>query len=175
VSGGDPACFNLPAGATVVAFLGLGSNVGDRGSNLRAAIARIGNIAAIEQTSNVYETEPVGHKDQPDFWNLVVRCSTDLPARELMHKLIEIEQSMGRERTFKNAPRNIDIDILLYDDVIMSDSDLQIPHPRMSERAFVLKPLLELAPDLVDPRTHVRYADVLAAEQLERAEVIGEL
>lgn len=173
--GGEPACFNLPVGAAVTAFIGLGTNLEDRAHNLENALARIGRIVRIDQTSSIYETEPVGFKDQPDFWNVVVRCSTDLPAKQLMQELLTIEDAMGRQRTFANAPRNIDIDVLLYDDVVMADSDLQIPHPRMHERAFVLRPLLEIAPDAVDPRTGARYGDILEHGSFERANRLGSL
>lgn len=156
-------------------FLGLGTNLGDRAHNLTEALRRISEIARIEATSSVYETEPVGYTDQPEFWNMVVRCATDLPARQLMQELIAIEAAMGRQRTFKNAPRIIDIDILVYDEVIVADRDLEIPHPRMRERAFVLRPLLEIAPDLIDPQTHESYAEILQRKELERAVVVGAL
>ena len=127
----------------------------------------------IVQTSSVYETDPVGYTDQRSFWNMVAEIRTDLPARELMGALLEIEAHMGRERTFPNAPRIIDIDILLYDDVTTSDSVVTLPHPRMRERAFVLKPLAEIAPAAADPRTGERYAEMLHNRSLERAEIIA--
>ena len=173
VSGGEPACFNLPVDNVVTAYLGLGSNVGDRAANLKDALTRIGRIARIQQCSSVYETDPVGYTEQREFWNIAVSISTDLPARQLLNELIAIEVAMGRERTFRNAPRNIDIDILLYDDVVQSSGELEIPHPRMRERAFVLKPLLEIAPTITDPRTHEAYADSVDVAQLERAEIIA--
>jgi 2-amino-4-hydroxy-6-hydroxymethyldihydropteridine diphosphokinase len=171
--GGEAACFNLPVGIGVTAFLGLGTNVGDRAANLAEAFHRICEIAEIGRTSSVYETDPVGYADQPRFWNMVAEIRTDLPARELMGALLEVEKQMGRERTFPNAPRIIDIDILLYDDVTTSDALLTLPHPRMGERAFVLKPLVEIAPDAADPRTGERYADMLHRKPLERAEIIA--
>lgn len=173
MKGGEPPCFNLPADQVVTAYLGLGTNIGDRGRNLGEALRRLAEIAGVETVSSIYETEPVGYREQPEFWNVVVRVRTDLPAAQLMRALITIERDMGRERTFRNAPRLIDIDILLYDDVITTTDDLQLPHPRMHERAFVLKPLLEIAPDITDPRTGTRYADFLASTQLARAERIG--
>ena len=171
--GGEAACFNLPVGVGVTAFLGLGTNVGDRAVNLAEALHRLAEIAEIVETSSVYETDPVGYTDQPRFWNMVAEIRTDLPARELMAVLLEIEKQMGRERTFPNAPRIIDIDILLYDDVTTSDAFITLPHPRMSERAFVLKPLAEIAPAATDPRTGERYAEILASKALERAEIIA--
>ena len=171
--GGEAACFNLPVGMGVTAFLGLGTNVGDRAGNLAEALHRLAGITEIVQTSSVYETDPVGYTDQPSFWNMVAEIRTDLPARELMSGLLEIEEEMGRERTFPNAPRIIDIDILLYDDVVTSDAVVALPHPRMGERAFVLKPLAEIAPDATDPRTGERYAEMLQRKSLERAEIIA--
>ena len=100
--------------------------------------------APVRSRSSVYETAPVGYKEQEDFWNMVVRCETDLPARQLMQELLKIETEMGRVRTFRNAPRIIDIDILIYEDVRIDEPGLQLPHPRMHERAFVTVPLHEL-------------------------------
>ncbi|HUP89095.1 MAG TPA: 2-amino-4-hydroxy-6-hydroxymethyldihydropteridine diphosphokinase [Longimicrobiales bacterium] len=131
-------------------YIGLGTNVGDRRANLEAAIARIATVIKVVRRSSIYQTEPVGFKDQPDFWNMVIECSTDLPARQLMQELLRIEEEMGRVRTFKNAPRIIDLDILQYDDVRINEPDLQIPHPRMHERAFVTVPMQELNGTAVD-------------------------
>lgn len=154
-------------------YLGLGTNLGDREANLRRALEHIAAVATIDAVSSVYQSEPVGFADQPDFWNMVARVRTDLPARELMEALIAIEQDMGRERSFRNAPRLIDIDILLYDDIVFTGEDLVIPHPRMRERGFVLQPLVEIDPDVVDPATGDRYADLLSAGGLERIEVVA--
>ncbi|HEX6558562.1 MAG TPA: 2-amino-4-hydroxy-6-hydroxymethyldihydropteridine diphosphokinase [Longimicrobiales bacterium] len=172
-SGGEPACFNLPVEQVVTVYLGLGTNLGDRGRNLARALQSLAGIVRVEQASSVYQTEPVGFKDQPEFWNLVVRAATDLPARMLMSELITIETAMGRERTFRNAPRIVDIDILLYDDVVIRAPELEIPHPRMHERAFVLRPLLEIAPDLTHPGTHERFARYLQHAPAERVELIA--
>lgn len=174
-AGGEPACLIPPVGVAVNAYLGLGTNIGERAHNLEDALLRLGRIVRIEKTSGIYETEPVGFKDQPAFWNLVLRCATDLPAKQLLHEMLAVEDAMGRERTFKNGPRNIDIDVLLYDDVVMADADLQIPHPRMHERAFVLRPLLEIAPDAANPRTGTRYADILALVPRAGVELLGSL
>ena len=170
---GEPPCFNLPPDQVVTVYLGLGTNLGDRGANLGEALRRLRGFLSITAVSSVYESEPVGFTDQPEFWNLVVRAETELPAAQLMQELIAVEHAMGRERTFRNAPRVIDIDILLYDDVVTTAGDLQIPHPRMHQRAFVLKPLLEIAPEVVQPKTRLPYAAMLAAAQLERAEVVA--
>jgi 2-amino-4-hydroxy-6-hydroxymethyldihydropteridine diphosphokinase len=106
----------------------------------------------LEEASSVYETEPVGYKEQPLFLNMACRISTNLPPEELFHLVKDIETRMGRIPSFPNAPRIIDIDILFYDNKIMETRDLTIPHPRLHDRAFVLIPLAEIAPDLVHPR-----------------------
>jgi 2-amino-4-hydroxy-6-hydroxymethyldihydropteridine diphosphokinase len=158
---GEPACFNLPVGDPVTVYIALGSNLGDRAQNLDTALDRIGAFARVDAVSSKHETAPVGHTEQPMFLNMAARIASDLPARELMRALLAVEMAMGRERSFRNAPRIIDLDMLLYDDVVMADDLVQLPHPRMHERAFVLEPLLEIVPDLTDPRTGRRYADLL--------------
>jgi len=110
-----------------------------------SALARLGRIEAI---SSVYQTEPVGFRDQPDFWNLVLRLATTLAPAELLGALQAIELAQGRMRPFPNAPRTLDIDLLLYDDLVLDEPALRLPHPRMTERAFVLRPLAELDPAL---------------------------
>jgi 2-amino-4-hydroxy-6-hydroxymethyldihydropteridine diphosphokinase len=126
---------------------------------------------AVVAASRIYESDPVGYTDQPRFWNLVLAIETELGAHALLERIIEIERALGRERSFRNAPRNIDIDILLYGDAVLAEPGLTIPHPRMTQRAFVLKPLLELAPELTDPATGQPYRD-LAPDQLEYAEPV---
>ena len=145
--------------------------MGDRGAQLRRAVRLLRGHVSIIAASHIYETDPVGFTDQPRFWNLVLAIETELTAQALLERIIDIERVMGRERSFRNAPRNIDIDILLYDDVVLDEPGLIIPHPRMTQRAFVLKPLLELAPDLVDPRTGQHYRD-LPLDRLEYAEPV---
>jgi 2-amino-4-hydroxy-6-hydroxymethyldihydropteridine diphosphokinase len=103
--------------------------------------------------SSVYETDPVGYLDQPAFLNMVVAVETSLSPRELLARLLKIERELGRVRTFRNAPRIIDLDILLVGSMILDEPDLQVPHPRMLERRFVMEPLSEIAPDLVHPIT----------------------
>jgi len=170
---GEAPCFNLPVETAVRVFLGLGSNVGDRGTHLENALRRIDRIVCIETVSSVYQTEPVGFADQQDYWNLVAAATTDLPALQLMDELLAVEAAMGRERSFKNAPRTIDIDLLLYDDVIMKSNALVLPHPRMHERAFVLRPLLEIAPEAKEPGTGERYADHLTRAPAARVVAIA--
>jgi 2-amino-4-hydroxy-6-hydroxymethyldihydropteridine diphosphokinase len=136
-----------------IAYLGLGSNLGEREENLRQALTLLSLKVNLEEVSSVYETEPVGYKEQPLFLNLVCRITTNLPPDELLHFAKDIETSMGRASSGQvNSPRPIDIDILFYDNKIMETQDLTIPHPRLHDRAFVLIPLNEIAPDLVHPK-----------------------
>jgi len=134
-----------------IVFLALGSNIGDRYSNLAAALKRIRDVVEIRAVSSIYETEPVGFIDQPQFYNIVCSGTTVLPAPKLLKYVKGIESELGRQPSFRNSPRLIDIDIIFYDDLRMVQGDLTIPHPRMVERAFVLLPLVEIAPQVVDP------------------------
>ncbi len=160
---------------SVVVFLGLGSNQGDRRANLRAAVDRLADLLDVEAVSSIYETEPVGYTDQPDFLNLALRARTTLPPADLMRELIDVERALGRERTFPNAPRLIDIDVLLYGDRVIDMPELVVPHPRMTARAFTLLPLLELNPDLVHPGSGERLSDIATRTPLERAQRLGAL
>jgi GTP cyclohydrolase IV len=137
--------------ATHIVYLALGSNLGDRRGNLAAALQQLREVVTIETVSSVYETEPVGYLDQPRFLNIACCGKTWLSAQDLLHYTQAIEVAIGRQRTFRNGPRPIDIDILLYDDLHVQDDNLTIPHPRMAERAFVLAPLAEISPNVVDP------------------------
>ena len=135
------------------AFIALGANLGDPMSQLRAAIAALGELPQTRLTaaSSLYRSAPVGNADQPDFVNAVVQVSTGLAPQALLAALLELEQRFGRERSFRNAPRTLDLDLLLYDAQRIAERGLTVPHPRMHERAFVLAPLLEIAPDCVIP------------------------
>jgi len=135
-----------------VAYIGLGSNLGDRESNIRRAIKLIDQECVVLGVSRIYETEPVGLKGQPWFLNLVVELDTQLTPKKLLLFLKSVEDRLGRKRTLKDGPRTIDLDILLYSRRIVGDhDDLIIPHPRLHRRKFVLKPLAELRPYLVHP------------------------
>lgn len=127
-----------------VAYIGLGSNLGVPAVNLKSAIAALGRCGRVQRTSRRYRSAPVGFLEQPAFLNQVVELETALPPRELFRALKEIERELGRGPGFRNGPRIIDLDILLHDELEVSDPDLRIPHPRMTERAFVLRPLAEL-------------------------------
>ncbi len=143
-------------------YLGLGANMGDRQANLERAVELLGERLRIEKVSSVYETEPVGYEDQPPFLNAVCRVQTDIGPLQLLTLVKGIEASMGRVPNFTNGPRPIDVDIMLYDDLVMVDPELTIPHPRMAERAFVLVPLLEIAPSIIHPFSGESVEDMMA-------------
>jgi len=145
-------------------YLGLGSNVGDREGNLREAIARLSSSGlGVLRCSPVYETEPVDFTAQRWFLNLVVEAQTDLFPRQLLARTARIERELGRIRTVAKGPRTIDIDILLYGGAVVRAAALEIPHPRMAERRFVLAPLSDLAPALRHPVTHQTVREMLDA------------
>jgi 2-amino-4-hydroxy-6-hydroxymethyldihydropteridine diphosphokinase len=133
-------------------YLSLGSNLGDRAANLRAAIARLANVGEVVAVSSFYETEPVDLAAQPWFMNCAVKIDTEKMPRQLLSAIVDIEQQMGRRRTKqKSGPRIIDLDILLFGRSIVDTLTLTIPHPAMHQRRFVLEPLAEIAPDLRHP------------------------
>ena len=131
------------------AFLGLGSNLGDRVAHLKAAVASLPDLVA---TSSVYETAPVGGPaDQGPYLNLVAELHTARTPRELLEVCHALERDAGRVREVRWGPRTLDVDVLLVEGIDVDEPDLQVPHPRMAERRFVLAPLADLAPDLVTP------------------------
>jgi 2-amino-4-hydroxy-6-hydroxymethyldihydropteridine diphosphokinase len=138
------------------AFIGLGSNLGDREENMRNAVRALDATPNIEvvQVSSIYETEPVGGPAQPDYLNAVVEINTILGPRAIFEALMTIEHALGRNRATENehwGPRVIDLDLLTCGDLVISDPDLEIPHPRLAERAFVLVPFSEIAPYITIP------------------------
>jgi len=135
----------------VAVYLGLGSNMGNRQNNLDKALDFLSQRLQLEQISPIYDTEPVGDIDQPRFLNLVCQVYTRLAPAKLLALAKGIESKLGRAPGTHNTPRPIDIDILFYGDQVVETPDLVIPHPRLTERAFVLVPLDEIAPDLVHP------------------------
>ena len=138
------------------AFLGLGSNLGDRWAHLRAAVAALPDVVAV---SPVYETSPVGGpEDQGPYLNCVVELSTELGPRGLLGVAQRLEAAAGRERHERWGPRTLDVDVLLVDDLTVDEPDLVVPHPRMWERRFVLAPLADLAPDLLSVGWEARVA-----------------
>ena len=145
-------------------YLGLGANMGDREAMLGSALEGLNrpDLRLLRQSS-LYETEPIGLQEQAWFLNLVAEFETDLFPKQLLHRMQKIEMGMGRMRSVKNGPRTIDIDILLYGNVVMKTEELEIPHPRYRERRFTLAPLAELNPGLRDPETGQTMAEMLAA------------
>ncbi len=134
-----------------VVYLGLGSNLGERARNLEKSLEKIAEWASIEKKSGIYETEPWGLKEQANFLNQVVQLKTRLAPLELLSALKIIERTMGRKKSVKYGPRLIDLDILFYDDLVMKTEPLTIPHPLLTQRAFVLVPLNEIAPNHLHP------------------------
>lgn len=135
----------------MIIYLGLGANLGDRPANLLAAVAALLPQVRVLRLSSVYETEPWGYHGQPAFLNQVIKAETELPPLELLAYLKQIEFSLGRQPSFQYGPRQIDLDILFYGDQVVELPGLTIPHPHLAERAFVLVPLAELAPNLRHP------------------------
>jgi 2-amino-4-hydroxy-6-hydroxymethyldihydropteridine diphosphokinase len=144
-------------------YLSLGSNVGDREANLHAALGALADKVRIDAVSSLYETDPVGITDQPPFLNLAAGGTTDLAPRELLTFVKEIEHEIGRRPTFRWGPRVVDIDILLYGDESVAEPDLTIPHVEMPNRAFVLVPLTDIAPDAVHPGLGMSVRQLLAS------------
>ncbi len=166
--------FPLNGNASVAAhtiYLALGSNLGDRRGNLATALQQLRNVMEITAVSSIYETEPVGYADQPLFLNMVCAGKTGLSAQDFLKKAKEIEAAIGRQPSFRNGPRPIDIDIIFYDDLHITQDDLTVPHKRMSERAFVLVPLVEIAPELEDPvsgKTVQELLDTVSQDGVKR-------
>jgi len=135
-------------------YLSLGSNVGDRETQLRNAVARLGTTGRVAAVSSFYGTEPVEFTQQPWFLNCAVVLETSQTPRQLMTSILRIEQEMGRRRVQKKGPRMIDIDLLLFDGAVVSSPEITIPHPALHERRFVLEPLAEIAPEVRHPVLH---------------------
>lgn len=132
------------------AYVGLGSNLEDPAKQVETALQELDRLprTRLVRRSTLHRTAPVGYRDQPDFINAVAELETDLPAERLLDELQALEARHGRVRSFPNAPRTLDLDLLLFGDLVVQTERLTLPHPRMRERAFVLEPLREIAPDL---------------------------
>ncbi len=145
------------------AYVGIGSNLGEPRRQIEVALDELGRVAdtRVARCSSLYRSAPVGHAKQPDFLNAVARLETGLGAEALLGELQAIEQRHGRERSFPNAPRTLDLDLLLHEAGEVSTARLTLPHPRMHDRAFVLAPLAEIAPDAEVPG-HGRAVELLA-------------
>lgn len=150
----------------VKAFLGLGSNIGEREAQLDEAIKILNNFEGIKvtQVSDIYETEPVGYTEQPNFLNLCVEIETTLAPRELLSCCLETEQQLHRVRVVRWGPRTLDVDILLYGNQIIEEENLTVPHPRMNERSFVLIPLNDIASNEIEPRSNQTIGNLVTAD-----------
>lgn len=145
-------------------FLALGSNLGDRLANLHTAVDALAPEVHVLAKSRVYETPPWGYADQPAFLNMAVQAETDLTPEALLRRLKQIEVEVGRQPSFRYGPRQIDLDILFYDDLVLESDVLTVPHPRLHERAFVLVPLLDLAPEWMHPVLGKSVASLLTGQ-----------
>ncbi len=148
------------------AYIALGSNLGDRAANLKAALELLESAELhVLRRSSLYETAPQGLLDQPWFLNQVIEAETTLLPRQLLKRLLNIERELGRKRSIRNGPRTIDLDIVLYGSSVIRTAELTVPHPRMKKRRFVLEPLAELAPDLRHPESKLTMRELLARVQ----------
>jgi 2-amino-4-hydroxy-6-hydroxymethyldihydropteridine diphosphokinase len=147
-----------------VAYIAFGSNVGDRAQALSSASDRLGRLGRVVARSSVYETEPVGYRDQPAFLNAVLAVDTQLEPLPLLHALLAIERELGRDRShgLANRPRTVDLDLLLMGDSVVTQEELTLPHPALADRRFVLAPLAEIAPQLRHPQRNQTMTELLA-------------
>ena len=146
-----------------IAYVGLGSNLGEREKHLKNAIRHLASRCPVTilKKSSVIETDPVDYKDQPRFLNQVIVIETSLAPHDLLRELKQAEADLDRTKSFPKGPRTIDLDILLYDDIMLKTDNLTIPHPEIKNREFILRHLIELDPDLKDPETGKKYRELL--------------
>jgi 2-amino-4-hydroxy-6-hydroxymethyldihydropteridine diphosphokinase len=145
-----------------IVYIGIGSNLGDRKANCMRAIELLAEKGiVVRKESSLYETDPWGDKNQPKFLNMAIEIETELKPRDLLGILAGIEKELGRKKSHKWGPRIIDLDILLYNSIIIDQDDLKIPHPFMHKRDFVLKPLYEIAPDVKHPVLNLSTGELL--------------
>ncbi|MBI5943745.1 MAG: 2-amino-4-hydroxy-6-hydroxymethyldihydropteridine diphosphokinase [Chloroflexi bacterium] len=152
-----------------IVYLALGSNLGNRAANLKAAVMNLTPQMTVKKKSSIYETPPWGFKEQSAFLNQVVKAETYLEPEPLLRHLKRLEVALGRVPNFQNGPRLIDIDILFFDDAVINSPSLMIPHPRLHERAFVLVPFVEIEPEFVHPSLHRPIINLL--EGMEKSEI----
>ena len=152
---------------THTVYLALGSNLGNRQENLKQALAALTPQLEVKAKSHVYETPPWGYEEQPKFFNQAIQGETYLQPEPLLKHLKRLEVALGRQGTFQNGPRLIDIDILFFDDLILNTATITLPHPRLHERGFVLQPLMDIAPELVHPVLRQSIRELAASTNLE--------
>ena len=161
----------LKGTAMVEAYIALGSNIGDREANIKKAVDLLKEKTKIVKTSALYETKPMYIEEQGWFLNSTAKIDTQLTLRELLFFLKNIEQKLGRKPVERNGPRIIDLDILFYGTQVVNEKDLQIPHPKMDERAFVLVPLAEIAPSLIHPISKKTIVQLLSELDYDKSEI----
>lgn len=162
-----------PSGGPLDVVIGMGANLGDPGAALRAALGELGQLGPLAGVSALYRTTPVGGPSQPDFLNAAARLSFNGSAETLLGETLRIERLSGRERRERWGPRTLDLDILWIRGMAVASTALVVPHPRLRERAFALRPLIDVAPDAVDPADGALYGDVLAGLSEEGIERLG--
>jgi 2-amino-4-hydroxy-6-hydroxymethyldihydropteridine diphosphokinase len=155
------------------AVIGLGANLGDPAASLSQAILELSRVARVAAVSELYQTQPVGGPSQPDFFNAAVRLFYSGPAEALLVEMHRIERLAGRERRERWGPRTLDLDMLWIQGVLVDQPGLIVPHPRLRERPFALRPLLDVAPDAVDPADGTAYVDVLRGQSEQGIERLG--
>ena len=155
-------------------FIALGTNLGKRKANLRAAIKALPPDVTVLAESHVYETPPWGYEDQSAFLNMAVKAETEMEPEPLLKYLKQLEVELGREQNFRWGPRLIDLDILFYDDLVINTPPLVIPHPRLHERAFVLVPLADVAPEVVHPVLQRTVSELLTRIDRQGINRIGD-
>jgi len=155
----------------VEAYIALGSNLGDREANIKKAFDALKERIQIVKTSSIYETKPMYVEDQGWFLNCAAKIETNLAPEELLKFLKSIEQKLGRKTVKRNGPRTIDLDILFYGDQILKEDDLQVPHPKIGERPFVLVPLAEIAPNLIHPVNKKTIIAMLSELDYDKSEI----
>lgn len=158
----------------VKAAVGLGSNLGDRAQHIAKAVAALSELGSLHRVSSIYETAAIGGPKQGDYLNAVVVMDTEMPARALLERCLQIERESGRERRERWGPRTIDLDILFYGDESINENELTVPHPRMTERRFVLEPLLEVWPDatLLDGTPLAEFRSAVAGQKVRKVEAV---
>ncbi len=156
-------------------YLALGSNVGDRTEHLARAASLLGEGVSIERRAPIYESKPVGKTDQPNFYNTVIEARTDMSPRDLLAFIKKVEGEVGRTPSEHWGPREIDIDIIFYDDLILQEPDLTIPHPHTEKRDFVLAPLADIAPDMVHPALRKTVSELLAELPRDKKSIMAKV